>query len=109
MVIYNVFRDLKSILETRPIFHQRDDTIRGHVFCSFLALLLKKELFRRLEEAGHDLEWSDIVQDLEALQETVIEENGRRLAVRTECQGSCSKVFQAVKVAVPPTIREITV
>ena len=104
-----VFRDLKSILETRPIFHQRDDTIRGHVFCSFLALLLKKELFRRLEEAGHDLEWSDIVQDLEALQETVIEENGRRLAIRTECQGTCSKIFQAVRVAVPPTIREVAI
>ncbi len=104
-----MFKDLKSILETRPIFHQRDDTIRGHVFCSFLALHLKKELFRRLEEAGHDFEWSDIVQDLETLQETVIEENGKRLAIRTECQGTCSRVFQAVKVAVPPTIREVAI
>ena len=104
-----VFRDLKSILETRPIFHQRGDTIRGHVFCTFLALLLKKELFCRLEEAGHDLEWSDIVQDLEALQETVIEENGSRLTIRTECQGTCSKIFQAVRVAVPPMIREVAI
>jgi len=106
--VEHVFRDMKSILETRPIFHQCDETIRGHVFCSFLALMLRKELLRRLEKAGHDFDWSDIIQDLESLQETIIEENGKRLAVRTECLGTCGKVFQAVRVAVPPTIREIT-
>ena len=70
--------------------------------------MLRKELLRRLEEAGHDLEWSDIIQDLEALQQTVIEENGKRLAVRTERQGTCGKVFKEVGVAVPPTIREVS-
>jgi hypothetical protein len=28
----------------RLIFHQRDQTIRGHVFCTFLALVLRQEL-----------------------------------------------------------------
>ncbi len=101
------FRDMKSTFETRPVFHQRDRTIRGHVFCSFLALVLRKELARRLEAAGHTLEWSDIKQDLKALQETVIEENGKRLAVRSQCLGTCGKTFQAVGVALPPTIREL--
>jgi len=105
--VEHVFRDMKCVLETRPVFHQRDDTIRGHVFCSFLALVLRKELLLRLEKAGHDFEWPDIVQDLEALQQTVIEENGKRLAIRTECQGTCAKVFQAVRLAIPPTIREL--
>ena len=98
---------MKSLLETRPIFHQRDRTIRGHVFCSFLALLLRKELDRRLETSGHVFEWSDIKQDLEALQETVVEENGRRLAIRSQCLGTCGKVFKAAGVAVPATIREV--
>jgi transposase len=105
--VEHVFRDIKSILETRPIFHKRDETIRGHVFCSFLALVLRKELDRRLGKAGHYFEWSDIKQDLKALQEIAIDENGKSLAVRTECTGTCGKVFQAVGVAVPPTIREI--
>jgi transposase len=104
--VEQIFRDLKSVLDTRPIYHQRDETIRGHVFCSFLALLLCKELDRRLEKTGHLLEWADIQQDLQSLQEIIIEENGKRLVVRSECQGVCSKVFQAVGVAVPPTIRE---
>jgi len=101
------FRDIKSILETRPVFHQRDETIRGHVFCSFLALILRKELDRRLDKVGHCFEWSDIKQDLKSLQEIVIEDHGKSLAVRTECVATCGKVFQAVGVAIPPTIREI--
>lgn len=105
--VERAFRDMKSLLETRPVFHQRDRTIRGHVFCSFLALLLRKELDRRLETAGHVFEWSDIKQDLEALQETLIEEKGKRLAVRSQCLGTCGKVFQAAGVAVPATIREV--
>lgn len=104
--VEKVFRDVKSLLNTRPIFHQRDRTIRGHVFCSFLALVLRKELERQLNLAGHVLEWADIKQDLKALQQVTIEENGRKMAIRSKCEGVCGKVFQAVGVAMPPTIRE---
>jgi len=104
--VERVFRDMKTLLETRPIFHQRDENIRGHVFCSFLALVLRKELGRRLDHAGHVFEWSDIQQDLDALQTVTIEEKGKRFAIRTECRGNCGKIFQAVGVAMPPTIRE---
>lgn len=105
--VERIFRDVKSLLETRPVYHQCDENIRGHVFCSFLALVLRKELERRLNAAGHVFEWLDIKQDLKALQETVIEDHGKSLAVRTECLGTCGKIFQAVGVAVPATIREL--
>jgi transposase len=106
-MVEQLFRDAKSVVETRPIFHHNDETIRGHVFCSFLALVLRKELQRRLELAGYHFEWSDIKQDLKSLQQIVIEENGKSLAIRSECLGTCGKIFQAVGVALPPTIREI--
>ena len=105
--VEQVFRDMKSVLDTRPIFHKRDETIRGHVFCSFLALVLRKELDRRLEKAGHCFEWANIKQDLKALQEITIEDRGRTLAIRSQCLGTYGKVFQAVGVAIPPTIREL--
>ena len=105
--VEQVFRDMKSVLDTRPIFHKLDETIRGHVFCSFLALVIRKELDRRLEKAGHCFEWADIKQDLKALQEITIEDRGKTLAIRSECLGTCGKIFQAVGVAVPPTIREV--
>jgi transposase len=104
--VEQVFRDVKSTLETRPVYHQRDENIKGHVFCSFLALVLRKELDSRLKETGHTFEWSEIKQDLKSLQEVTIEDNGKSLALRTECVGTCGKVFQAVGVAIPPTIRE---
>lgn len=105
--VEHLFRDIKSALETRPIFHQCDENIRGHVFCSFLALVLKKELDRRLSLAGQEFEWADIKQDLKALQEITLTENEKSFVVRSECQGCAGKVFQAVGVAIPPTIREI--
>jgi hypothetical protein len=106
-MVEHTFRDMKSVIDTRPIFHKRDETIRGHVFCSFLALVLKKELDDRLACQGLQFEWADIKQDLKALQEVTIEENGTTMAVRTECQGTCVKVFKATGVAVPPTIRVV--
>ena len=82
-----VFRDMKSILETRPVYHQLDETIKGHVFCSFLALLLRKELDKRLEARNIDLEWNDIKRDLLSLQEVVIEEtHNRRILILPICQ-----------------------
>ncbi len=106
-MVEHTFRDMKSVIDTRPIFHKRDETIRGHVFCSFLALVLKKELDDRLAAHGLQFEWADIKQDLKALQEVTIEENGTTMAVRTECQGSCVKVFKATGVALPTTIRVV--
>ncbi len=106
--VEQVFRDMKSVLDTRPIFHKRDETIRGHVFCSFLALVIRKELDYKLESAGHCFEWADIKQDLKALQEITIEDRGKTLVIRSQCHGTCGKVFQAVGVATPPTIREVT-
>jgi hypothetical protein len=64
-----------------------------------------------LNQAGHLFEWSVIKQDLKdlkALQQVTIEEDGKYFAIRSECKGYCGKIFQAVKVAVPPTIRAVT-
>jgi transposase len=103
--VERIFRETKSLLRTRPIFHKYDETIRGHVFCSFLALVIRKELERKIEESGYIFEWADIKRDLESLVETEISYKGKTFIVRSECQGTCGKIFQVVGVAVPPTIR----
>src|SRR5262245_10079439 len=81
-MVEDIVRTGKSLLATRPIFHKYDETIRGHIFCSFLALILRKELEDRLIAAGHDFEWADIVQDLERLCETEIEQDGKVYLLR---------------------------
>ena len=100
------FRSCKSLLQTRPIYHRCDETIRGHVFCSFLALVLRQELQARLEERGHDLEWADVIQDLDRLQAVEVEQDGKRFLLRSEVQGTCGAVFRAAGVALPPTVRQ---
>src|SRR4051812_41945859 len=103
------FRSCKSLLQTRPIYHRCDETIRGHVFCSFLALVLRQELQARLDERGHELEWADVIQDLDRLQRVEVEQDGKRFLLRSEVQGTCGKVFQAVGVALPPTVQQAPV
>lgn len=100
-----IFRSMKSILETRPIYHHKDETIRGHVFCSFLALLLRQELERRLEQHGWTLEWADIIRDLDHLQETTITVDEKDYVIRSQIKGTLGKVFQATGVAIPPAVR----
>jgi hypothetical protein len=106
-IVEDIFRTAKSIINTRPIFHQRDDTIRGHVFCSFLALLLRKELIDRLAADGRRSEWADIIHDLDQLVQTDVEQGGRRLRLRAAAPGCTGAVFQAVGVALPPMIQII--
>jgi hypothetical protein len=101
------FRSCKSLLQTRPISHRCDEAIRGHVFCSFLALVLRQELQARLEERGHGLEWADVICDLDRLQVVEVEQDGKRFLLRSEVQGTCGKVFQAMGVAMPPTVQQV--
>jgi transposase len=100
------FRTAKDLLETRPIFHKFDSTIRGHIFASFLALVLMHELDQRLAKRGWRLEWADVVRDVQQLRTVEVEQDGKRYALRSPLQGVCGKVLQAVGVAVPPPVRE---
>jgi len=104
-MVEDIFRSVKSLLETRPIYHHHDETIRGHVFCSFLALVVLKELEARLDERGKRYEWAMIRQDLKALQEVEVEMEGKAWFLRTDVHGICNDVFKAAGVAVPPAVR----
>jgi hypothetical protein len=105
-MVEDMFRTMKSILETRPIYHKRDETIRGHVFCSFLALLLRRELEQRLEQKGESWEWAEIVRGLDNLQEVEALFQGKRFVMRSQVLGQAHKAFMAAGVALPPTLRE---
>jgi hypothetical protein len=100
------FRSCKTLLQTRPIYHRCDETIRGHVFCSFLALVLRQELQSRLEARGHEFEWADVITNLDRLQRVEVEQDGKRFLLRSDVQGTCGKVFQTVGVAIPPTVQQ---
>ena len=104
-MVEDVFRSMKSLLDTRPIYHKCDETIRGHVFCSFLALLLRQELEERLARKEWKLEWADVIRDLDNLVEMEVSIGGKGYVFRGQSSGVAGKVFQACGVALPPVLR----
>jgi Transposase DDE domain len=104
--VEEMFRTMKSILETRPIYHKRDETIRGHVFCSFLALLLRRALEQRLEEKGETWEWAEVLRGLDNLQEVEAVFQSKRFVMRSQWVGHAHKALMAAGVGLPPTLRQ---
>jgi transposase len=114
--VERAFRTSKSLFETRPIYHKLDATIRGHVSCSFLALVLKKELEDRIAAIGKDAaegdapasgSWPDILAGLDALTETEVEQDGKRFLLRSSPRPAASLALRAAGVALPPTVRQL--
>ena len=91
---------------TRPVFHQADAAIRGHVFCSFLALTLAKELNRLCGARGFQPEWQKLLNDLDRLQQATIEKSGKVITTRTHVTGQVDNVLKAAGIALPHNISE---
>jgi Transposase DDE domain len=104
--VERLFRTAKALMRTRPIYHASDAAIRGHVFCSFLALVLCKDLDARCRKAGIQPEWGDVLRDLDRLQEVAITKDGRQMILRTPVSGVIGPLFKVAGVALPPNIRE---
>jgi hypothetical protein len=105
--VEQTFRTAKHLFDTRPIYHKLDETIRGHVFCSFLALVLKSELEARIAALGLDGSWPAILADLDTLTETEIDQQGKRFLLRSAPRPAASLALRAAGVALPPTVQPI--
>ncbi|SCW84874.1 hypothetical protein SAMN02927924_03341 [Sphingobium faniae] len=105
--VETLFRQAKATVDTRPIYHSSDAAIRGHVFCSFLALVLQKELARDCEVANIKPEWQPLLRDLDRLQVATLTKDGKSIVVRTPASGQVGNIFKAVGVELPPNIRDL--
>jgi transposase len=106
--VEDIIRTTKSIMDTRPIYHRCNETIRGHVFCSFLALLLKTELERRMKFADLKCEWAQVIRGLAALQQVEVTFQDKRFVLRSQLTSEASAALRATGVATPPTLRELS-
>ena len=103
--VESLFRSAKATMRTRPIYHSSDAAIRGHVFCSFLALVLRKELEDRCRQAGLSLAWCDIPRELDRLQRATIEQAGKEWIVRMGGDGLAGALLKAAGIAPPPRVQ----
>jgi hypothetical protein len=102
--VERTFREEKSTLEVRPIFHHRDDTSIGHIVASFLALRLEVDLQRRLDEAKVEVSWPDLMRDLSQVQAVTVDLDGQRYRLRTDLVGVAHHAFAAAGLRAPSPV-----
>jgi Transposase DDE domain len=107
MAVEDNFKVAKTLLATRPIFHKTDAAIHGHIFCSFLAMALRKELFDRLARRNKKLEWQRIIDDLAELSEVEVNQDGRRALLRTAPGPTIDPICRALGISLPPVFQEL--
>lgn len=81
-------------------------TIRGQVFCSYLALVLRKALQDRLTAAGAQGEWGTVVAKLKRFGHVDVERDGKKYRIRSRPAGCAGRVFQATGVALPRAVQQ---
>jgi hypothetical protein len=107
LAVEDAFKTAKALLATRPIFHKTDAGIRGHIFCTFLALVLRKELIDRLTARRSRLEWQRIIDDLADLSAIEVEQDGRRARLRTAPGPTIDPICRALGITLPPVYQEM--
>ena len=101
--IERLWRDLKDVVELRPIFHwQKRDNVKGHIFVCFLSLYLAALLKRKLAQVDLTVPWDEIMRDLSALRAVTVDLGGEQYLLRSPLQGSAGKILAALGIKPPP-------
>jgi transposase len=102
--VERTFREQKSTLEVRPIYHRCPHMAIGHIVASFLALRLEVDLQRRLDEKQVEVSWPDLIRDLSQVHSVIIDLDGNRYRLRTSMARSSYQAFQAAGLRPPETV-----
>ncbi len=97
------FRDLKSTLELRPVFHRLEPRIRAHVLLCWLALLLI-----RVAERRTGLTWRTINREMTRLHAITLDGSAGSVVQTTEPTDAQVGILRACGVALPPRVTAIT-
>ncbi|RFA31750.1 hypothetical protein CAI16_20020, partial [Virgibacillus dokdonensis] len=102
--VEQAFRNLKSGLELRPMYHRKEERIRGHVMVCFLALVMESFLAFKLKEIGYQTSVKEVLRDVAQMKASLVCVNGEEQIVRTELQGDAYMAFEAIGTQAPPRV-----
>jgi hypothetical protein len=106
--IERLWRELKDVVEMRPIFHwQIKNNVCGHIFVCFLALYLAALLRQKLAAAKLTIPWDEIIRDLSSVRAVTVRLGGELYLMRTPLAGSAGKIFAAVGIKPPPLAQPV--
>ena len=105
--IEEAFKNLKSDLALRPIFHQREDRVEAHIFIAFLAYCLHVTLGRRLHALAPGLTPRRVFEKFAAVQMIDVHiptTDARTIALSryTEPEPELKLLLEKLKLALPP-------
>ena len=101
------FRDLKSELDLRPVFHRTEDRICAHVFLCFLALLSECVLDHLYRKAWPDSEsesWREAKDAAFALSAVCERRGGKEVIQVLNRNDDAERIFHALGVPLPKSL-----
>jgi transposase len=93
------FRDLKSQLLLRPVFHRLEHRIRAHVLLCWLALLLTRVAERSCEQT-----WRQINRETGRLQQVTLAGEAGTIVQTTPLRPTQQAIYQALSIDPPPRV-----
>ena len=96
------WRDMKQVLELRPVYHRREDRIRAHVVLCWLALLLV-----RVAETTCDDTWPNLRRELERLRLGSFRGASGSFRQRSELTSAQRAILGRLGLAEPPLLAEL--
>ncbi len=97
------WRDMKGALGLRPVFHHREDRIRGHVQLCWLALLLT-----RVVENATDDTWRNTRHELDRIHLVTLATADGQVAQRSALTAGQKAILTALKLGEPPRFFDFT-
>lgn len=96
--IERVFKDMKHLIDIRPVRHRLDERIRAHVLLCWLGMLLI-----RIAEQETDTTWFNLKKTLSTLQVGILKTLEGDILQTGQIQKEAALVFEALKIKGPAT------
>jgi transposase len=97
------WRDMKQVIDLRPIYHRKEDRIRAHVLLCWLALLLT----RTIETTCGDT-WPSLRRELERIKLGTFAGPAGTFRQRTELTTTQRAILAKLQLAEPPRVWQLT-
>jgi transposase len=97
------WRDVKHVIDMRPVYHRREDRIEAHVQLCWLALLL----LRVAETEAQDT-WRNLHNELDRMHLVTLQTSEGTVSQRTELTAGQRRVLSALSLPEPPLYFDFT-